>query len=174
MGFAANHCAATVFKYIDLVVQILGDIQNEDPQFKNTKMANLYEAVFDGSLSLLDAFSRYASVDKAQRNREKRSGFGGVGIRFKQVEKGITVTQVFAETPAFRAGLKLNDIVTHADGKALAGLKRRVAGRFLRGEIGSIVDITVKRPIHTKSKPTLFTALNFSIKHTMTKTSIVG
>jgi carboxyl-terminal processing protease len=150
--------------WADLVVQILRDVQNEDPQFKNTKMANLYEAVFDGSLSLLDAFSRYASVDKAQRNREKRSGFGGVGIRFKQVDKGITVTQVFAETPAFRAGLKLNDIVTHADGKPLAGLKRRAAGRFLRGEIGSIVDITVRRPIHTQSKPTLFTALNFSIK----------
>jgi carboxyl-terminal processing protease len=150
--------------WADLVVQILGDVQNEDPLFKNTKMANLYEAVFDGSLSLLDAFSRYASVEKAKRNREKRSGFGGVGIRFKKVEKGITVTQVFAETPAFQAGLKSNDIVTHADGKPLAGLNRRAAGRFLRGEIGSIVDITVQRPILNQSKPNRFTALNFSIK----------
>ncbi len=150
--------------WADLTVRVLNDAQNETDVFKATKIAQLYEAVFDGSLSLLDPFSRYASVEKAQRNREKRSGFGGIGIRFKHVEKGIAITQVFPETPAYKAGLKSDDIITNADGKALTGLKRRAAGRLLRGEIGSIVDVKILRPAATPTALAGYRALSFSIK----------
>jgi carboxyl-terminal processing protease len=141
--------------WANLTVQVLIDAQNEAAVFKQAKVGNLYEAVFDGSLSLLDTFSRYASVEQAKRNREKRSGFGGIGIRFKRTDMGLTVTQVFPETPASKSGLKPDDIITHADGRSLAGLERRMAGRYLRGEIGSIVDVKVMRQA---------TILNISIR----------
>ncbi|MBT3990305.1 MAG: S41 family peptidase [Rhodospirillaceae bacterium] len=150
--------------WAELTVLVLGDIRNDARLFKTTKMANLYEAVFDGSLSLLDAFSRYASVEKAKRNREKRSGFGGIGIRFKPVEKGVTVTQVFPETPATKSGLKAGDIITHAGSQILAGLKRRAAGKLLRGKIGSIVDVRVLRPANLTAPTNPFIRLNFSIR----------
>ena len=156
--------------WAELTVQVLNDAQGDTELFKNTKVGRLYEAIFDGSLSLLDPFSRYASAEKAQRNPEKRSGFGGIGIRFKHIKKGIAVTQVFPETPAAKAGLKSADIITHAQGHSLAGLKRQVAGRVLRGEIGSIVDVRILRPqnipVNTpiNSPSARFAVLNFSIK----------
>ena len=129
-----------------LTVQILRHAQNQAALIRSTKLGKLYEAVFDGSLSQLDAFSRYASVEQAKRNREKRSGFGGIGIRFKKLENGVIVTHVFPGSPANKAGLRPKDIITHADGRSLAELKRQAAGSLLRGEIGSIVEVKILRP----------------------------
>ncbi len=151
--------------WAQLTAQVLADAQSDAHVFKSTKMGRLYEAIFDGSLSLLDAFSRYASEEKARKNREKRSGFGGIGIGFKHTDRGIVVTQVFPETPAFKAGLKSKDIISHIGGTPLSGLKRQTTGQYLRGKIGSIVDITVQRPTNpTTTTSSDFTTWNVSIK----------
>ncbi|MBT6095983.1 MAG: hypothetical protein HOH04_13955, partial [Rhodospirillaceae bacterium] len=47
----------------------------------------LYEAVFDGALSGLDLYSRYAGATEARKNRARRDGFGGIGIRFKMKDR---------------------------------------------------------------------------------------
>ena len=132
--------------WANLTVQILLDAQNQAAHYQKTKLDKLYEAVFDGSLSHLDAFSRYASVEQAKRNREKRSGFGGIGIRFKMLENGANVSLVFPGSPASNTGLRPKDIITHADGRSLVELKRQETGSLLRGKIGSIVEVKVLRP----------------------------
>ena len=60
----------------------------------------LYEAVFDGALSELDVFSRYAGAVEARRNRNSRDGFGGIGIHFKFKAGIARITQVMQDTPA--------------------------------------------------------------------------
>lgn len=143
--------------WANLTVQILLNAQNQADLYRKTNLGKLYEAVFDGSLSQLDAFSRYASVEQARRNREKRSGFGGIGIRFKKLENGSIVTNVFPGSPADKAGLRTKDLITHADGQPLAQITRQEAGAFLRGKIGTIVEVRILRP------PTRV-PLNLSIK----------
>jgi len=115
-------------------------------ELREADMEAVYEAVFDGVLSNLDIFSRYAGAEEARRNRAKRDGFGGIGIRYR-VEDGLPVlTQVMAETPAAEGGLRPGDRITHVDGQSLQGLSRAEIGGRLRGPTYTEVILTVTRP----------------------------
>ena len=67
--------------WANLIVNAIYDSRSDSDVFKKTRMVRFYEAIFDGSLSLLDPFSRYANEKRARKNREKRSGFGEAVIR---------------------------------------------------------------------------------------------
>ncbi|MBI2978754.1 MAG: PDZ domain-containing protein, partial [Rhodospirillales bacterium] len=113
---------------------------------RSANVEALYEAVFDGVLSRLDIFSRYAGAVEARKNRAKREGFGGIGIRY-QIEDGVPViNDVLAGTPAATAGLRKGDRIVAVDGAVLKGLARNEVSDKLRGPIHSKVELTIDRP----------------------------
>ena len=105
----------------------------------------LYEAVFDGVLSQLDSFSRYAGREAARENRASRDGFGGIGVRIRLIEDGVLVVSVMENTPAESAGLIDNDLITAIEGTPVEGLSQRDVVRQLRGKVRSKVLLTVER-----------------------------
>ena len=105
----------------------------------------IYEAVFDGMLSKLDAFSRYSGAEEASRNRERRDGFGGVGLRFKIHNSNAQVTDIIPNTPADFAGIKVGDEIIYVGQIPIQGLQSRHIKKQLRGPIGSDVKLTLKR-----------------------------
>lgn len=109
------------------------------------KPERLYEVVFDGVLSRLDRFSRYAGYDEAHENRASREGFGGIGVRIRLVDQGVRILSVMEDTPAERAGLMDNDIVTHIDDGPTVGMDQREVVRRLRGPLGTTVTLTTLR-----------------------------
>lgn len=106
---------------------------------------NLYRELFSGALKKLDKFSRYASPDFARRNRENRSGFGGLGFRYRRAGTGLSVVEILPETAAEHAALEKGDIVTHIDGLPVKNMSRGDIPSQLRGLIGSSVSLTVLR-----------------------------
>ena len=105
----------------------------------------LYEAVFDGALSTLDAFSRYSSAEEARGNRFRRDGYGGIGIRFRLVNGAARVIGVTAESPAYRAGLKIGDRLTRIDGVPVLGLSEASVANRLSGPAGTWVTMVTRR-----------------------------
>jgi carboxyl-terminal processing protease len=105
----------------------------------------IYEAVFDGALARLDVFSRYAGAEEASRNRARRDGYGGIGLRFNIVEGVVRITSVLPETPAERAGIQKNDHITHIGDLPVAGMDSAEISRHLRGPVHSRVTLTVLR-----------------------------
>lgn len=105
----------------------------------------LYEVVFDGILTELDKFSRYAGRDEARENRASRDGFGGIGVRIRLIDEGVRIISVMENTPAERAGLEDNDIILEIDGETTLGLNQREVVRRLRGPLRSRVALTVGR-----------------------------
>ena len=101
--------------------------------------------MFDGSLSRLDVFSRYAGAKEARKNRAKREGFGGIGIRFRVKQGAVVLTQIMDETPAAAAGLKVEDRLVRVDGVSLEGAKTRDVVERLRGPSGTWVTVAVAR-----------------------------
>ena len=112
--------------------------------------------LFSMVLSLLDPFSRYAGAKNASENRAERSGFGGIGVEIGYEDKGARIMAVYPATPAAAAGLKANDLITHANSAALAGLDPSKILKTIRGDIGSFVGLIVERDGETP--------LNLSIK----------
>ncbi|WP_299626763.1 S41 family peptidase [Pelagibius sp.] len=105
----------------------------------------LYEAVFDGVLSQLDSFSRYAGREAARENRASRDGFGGIGVRIRLIEEGVLIVSVMENTPAESAGLIDDDLIIAINGTPVEGLSQREVVRQLRGPVRSKVRLTIDR-----------------------------
>ncbi len=105
----------------------------------------IFEAVFDGVLSGLDIFSRYAGAEEAKKNRARRDGFGGIGINFHVKNKQTLISKVLPGTPAYKAGLKKGDIITEIDGKTVAGFDNSDIILLLRGPTKTNIDIRIMR-----------------------------
>jgi carboxyl-terminal processing protease len=112
---------------------------------RNAPNEAVYEAVFDGMVTELDSFSRYASAEDATENRASREGFGGIGVRISVETGEVRVLSVMHYTPAERAGLAANDIVAEVDGRPIGGLDQENVVELLRGPVGSEVAVTILR-----------------------------
>ncbi len=119
-------------------------------EMHNASAEKLYEAVFDGALSGLDLYSRYAGASEARRNRARRDGFGGIGIRFKMKDRIATITGVTPDTPAHHVGLQKGDRITHIDETPIGHESKQVVSK-LRGPTNSEVRVTVFRPSEERS-----------------------
>lgn len=130
-----------------VAAQIMASARIESPDMREAPAEKIYEAVFDGTLSNLDIFSRYAGRDEATRNRSRRDGYGGVGIRYKLDGSVPVITAVQPDSPAGAAGLQAGDRITHIDGTAVGehGIKPAAVSSYLRGTENSDVIVTIAR-----------------------------
>jgi carboxyl-terminal processing protease len=79
-------------------------------------------------------------------SRASTSGqFGGLGIEIKMTDGLIQVISPMVDTPAYQAGLKSGDLITHVDGYSIKKMSLVAAVHRLRGKPGSDVRITVRR-----------------------------
>ena len=128
-----------------LTVQASLAARKNSAEMKAASLEAVYEAVFDGVLSNLDIFSRYAGAKEAKRNRAKRDGFGGIGIRYRIKDGEPLITAVLENTPAEKAGVRKDDRLTHVDGVILMGLSRIEISDRLRGPTHTRVGLTIQR-----------------------------
>lgn len=128
-----------------LTVDMTADSRATSREMRRADTEAIYQAVFDGALSTLDIFSRYAGQAEARDHRAKREGFGGIGISYVAEADGVRITRVLDATPAERTGLRPGDLIVAIDGDSAAGLWSRAVARRLRGPIGSRLSVSVRR-----------------------------
>jgi carboxyl-terminal processing protease len=128
-----------------LTASVIATTRYHSPELDAADPERLYEVVFDGLLSQLDGFSRYAGRDAARENRASRDGFGGIGVRIRLIEEGVLVLSVMENTPAESAGLRQDDVILAIDGNSVEGLSQRDVVNRLRGRTGSEVNLSVER-----------------------------
>ncbi len=128
-----------------LTADVMAAGRKVSDDLRSASAEKVYEAVFDGSLSDLDVFSRYAGAEEARRNRAKREGFGGIGIRFRIHKGAVRVTWVIKSTPARAAGMKVGDRIIRINGKSVEGMKSEDVISELRGPVDSQVSLTIAR-----------------------------
>ena len=127
------------------VVTLTEKARGYSSDIRKASAEKIYEAIFDGALSDLDIFSRYAGSAEANRNRAKRDGFGGLGIRFR-IEKGVAVvTKVIKLTPAADSGLRRGDHILSINDTNVKGLKSREVTKLIRGPVYTKVRLKLSR-----------------------------
>src|SRR4029078_4766426 len=79
----------------------------------------LVEAAINGMLTSLDPHSSYMNA-KSFRDMQvqTRGEFGGLGIEVSMENGIVKVVSPIDDTPAYRAGLLPNDLITHLDRQA--------------------------------------------------------
>ncbi len=107
-----------------------------------------------GMVASLDPHSQYFDKKSFAEFREGTSGrFVGVGIEITQEDGLIKVVSPIEGSPAFRAGLKTNDLITKIDDTAVKGLSLSDAVKKMRGDPNTKVTLTILRKDESRTFP---------------------
>ena len=111
-----------------------------------------------GMVASLDPHSQYFDKKSFKEFREGTSGkFVGVGIEITQEDGLVKVVSPIEGSPAFRAGLKTNDLITKIDDTAVKGLSLNDAVKRMRGEPNTKVLLTIYRKDENRTFPVTIT-----------------
>ena len=108
--------------------------------------SKLIESAINGMLAGLDPHSSYMEP-KAFRDMQvqTRGEFGGLGIEVTMEDGLIKVVAPIDETPAAKAGVMANDIITQLDEEQVQGLTLNQAVEKMRGPVNTKIKLTIMR-----------------------------
>ena len=114
----------------------------------------LITEAISGMVSSLDPHSQYFDKKSFKEFSEGTSGrFVGVGIEITQEDGLVKVVSPIEGSPADRAGLKTNDLITKIDDTAVKGLSLSEAVKRMRGEPKTKVVLTILRKDENRTFP---------------------
>jgi carboxyl-terminal processing protease len=120
--------------------------------------SKLISDAISGMVSGLDPHSQYFDKKSFKEFREGTSGrFVGVGIEISQEDGLVKVVSPIEGSPAFRAGLKPNDLITKIDDTAVRGLTLNEAVKRMRGDANTKVRLTIFRKDENRTFPVTIT-----------------
>lgn len=100
--------------------------------------------------SLDDRFSNYFTPKEyADFQMSQDSEFSGIGTTVQPDRLGLRVAQVFDESPAARAGIRVDDRIVSVNGVSLKGLSQEAATTRVKGPKGSDVRLGLRRGSRT-------------------------
>lgn len=119
-------------------------IANNSPDENMTKLTG--EAI-RGMFSTLDPHSIYIEPEDNEHIQEEFAGkFQGIGVQFQIIEDSITVISAISGGPSDQLGIRSGDRIIKIEDSTAVGFTNEMVIRRLRGEKGTQVKVTVKRP----------------------------
>ena len=133
-----------IYKKIDLFGEVLEKINNEYVDEINQSESMDY--AINGLLQSLDPYSAYMPPEIFNEMQTETSGkFGGLGIEVGMESGVVKVISPIDDTPASEAGIKAGDYIVKIDGIQVQGKSLSEAVDLMRGEVGSSIELTVRR-----------------------------
>jgi carboxyl-terminal processing protease len=107
----------------------------------------LIKGAIDGMLASLDPHSSYMEDSDFDSLKTTTDGnYGGLGLTVTVEDGAVKVIAPTEDTPAWRAGIKSGDYITHINGELVYGATLDEAVDKMRGEPGTPIKITIVRP----------------------------
>ena len=106
----------------------------------------IVESAINGILSSLDPHSSFLNAKNLEDMKIQTKGmFGGLGIEVTMENGFVKVISPIDDTPAYKAGIKAGDYITHLNKKSVIGLTLDEAVGKMRGPVGSKLKVTIGR-----------------------------
>ncbi|MFW2831572.1 S41 family peptidase [Sphingomonas sp. ID0503] len=107
----------------------------------------LIDGAIEGMLASLDPHSSYLGVKDFDTLKTQTDGaYGGIGLSVSMEDGAVKVIAPTEDTPAYRAGVKAGDYITHLNGKLLYGGTLDEAVSQMKGAPGTDIKLTIVRP----------------------------
>jgi carboxyl-terminal processing protease len=143
--YSATSSNAEIYKQLDLFGDVLERVRTDYVEKPDDAM--LIDAAINGMLSALDPHSAYLNPKSFRDMQVQTKGeFGGLGIEVTMEQTGVVkVVSPIDDTPAAKAGLMANDLITHLDGEQIVGLSLEQAVEKMRGPVNTPILLTIIR-----------------------------
>ena len=106
----------------------------------------IYLGAIPSMLNSLDPHSQFFDPEAFLRLREEQRGhYAGVGMLIRQFRGRTIVDQPFPDTPAFRGGVRPNDIIDTVDGQTTEAMNVSEVAQAVKGTEGTAVRLTLLR-----------------------------
>jgi carboxyl-terminal processing protease len=127
------------------LASVYGLIKSDYVEPVNDK--KLLTDAISGMVASLDPHSAYLDKKAYRELREGTEGkFVGLGIEISQGDQGyVRIVSPIEDSPAWHAGIKEGDLITHVDGISLKGMEMDEAIRRMRGEPHTKVALSIRR-----------------------------
>lgn len=136
---------ASLPKRMQLVHDIYEIISNY--YVDNVDENKLIDGAIKGMVGQLDPYTTYLDPDqyKDMQTDLLDGQFGGIGIVITVKDDKLTIVSPIKGTPGEKAGLQGGDVILEVDGKSTKGISSDTAVKWMRGQAGTKVKITVQR-----------------------------
>lgn len=149
MGVSAKAAVADTYRQLNLFGDVFERVRADYVEKPND--SKLIETAINGMLAGLDPHSSYMDT-KSFRDMQvqTRGEFGGLGIEVTMEASGpdaglIKVVTPIDETPAAKAGILANDLITKLDEEQVQGLTLNQAVEKMRGPVNTKIKLTITR-----------------------------
>jgi carboxyl-terminal processing protease len=144
MGSAAGAAASDTYRTLDLFGDVFERVRAD--YVEKPDDSKLVESAINGMLAGLDPHSGYMNPHSLRDMQVQiRGEFGGLGIEVSMEDGLIKVVAPIDDTPAAKAGVMANDIITHIDDSAAQGLTIDQAVDKMRGPVNTKIKLTIMR-----------------------------
>src|SRR6202790_2708556 len=143
-GSAARAAASDTYRELNLFGDVFERVRSD--YVEKPDDSKLVESAISGMLTGLDPHSSYMDA-KSFRDMQvqTRGEFGGLGIEVTMEDGLVKVVAPIDDTPAAKAGVMANDIITQLDDEAVQGLTLNQAVDKMRGPVNTKIKLTIMR-----------------------------
>jgi carboxyl-terminal processing protease len=142
--YSATSTNSEIYKQLDLFGDVLERVRADYVERPDDSM--LIDAAINGMLSALDPHSAYLNPKNFRDMQVQTKGeFGGLGIEVTMENGVVKVVSPIDDTPAAKAGLQSNDLITHLDSEQIVGLTLEQAVEKMRGPVNTPISLTIVR-----------------------------
>lgn len=150
-SFILFGAAVTVNKNFEIAknIEIFANVYKEinANYVDETEPSALMKTGIDAMLHQLDPFTNYISEVQIENYRIAVEGkYNGIGVKAKKIGDYVTITEVYKDYPAFKAGIKVGDQVLAINGLDGKGKDSEDLFQIVRGMPKSEVEFTILRP----------------------------
>ena len=150
--------------YINMLKNVLGRVKENYVDSINE--SEIIKSGIKGMMKPLDPYTKFLSGSSKDRLDELRTGkYGGIGIQIGLRRDTLTVLRAFENSPAYSEGLHSGDQIIMIDSISTYGMTLKDASKQIKGELGSVVNLTIYRRSERKKILFELTRSNITIKH---------
>lgn len=98
-------------------------------------------------LNDIDPYTEYIPASEQEKFRTMTSGeYGGIGSVIQETPRGVIISDPYEGSPARNAGLRAGDLILMIDGDSVGKWSSSQVSEHLKGQNGTMLKVTVKRP----------------------------
>jgi carboxyl-terminal processing protease len=144
LNATAKAASSDVYRQLNLFGDIFEHVRAQYVEKPNE--SKMVENAINGMLTSLDPHSAFLDLKNFKdMQTQTRGEFGGLGIEVTMENGLVKVVTPMDGTPAHRAGIQPNDLITHLDNEPVKGLTLEQAVDKMRGPVNSAINLKISR-----------------------------